>query len=243
MAKKLKQYKDVDIISFLEEKMNDNTVAYKTDFEYDRKMIQAASASNFAVDKDLFWMSRPHGTYCHTSNDVFQQDTFANHVWRYYDYEADKILAFAVRVGETRNKVVYGDVYEMDYRTLVDTLNKESVDHLGTLYVYQDGHEIMASNTLIDLQHLYDVQPIHGPVIHTQECPKDIDELRYVLHEHDRTLDMLEIGEWSPSKQEAPDKSLAAKLRSAQARRAAKAADSGKPKTNVRGMDTALQAR
>ena len=113
----MQKFENVDVIAALSEIMRQNTAFYQSDFDIDKGIIQRAAASNQAVDKTLLWMSRPSGTYCFRERDVFLKDTRQHNAWCFYGEQTrDKILAYAVELTGTKDDIIQGNLYELDYQ-------------------------------------------------------------------------------------------------------------------------------
>ena len=113
----MQKFENVDVIAALSEIMRQNTAFYQSDFDIDKGIIQRAAASNQAVDKTLLWMSRPSGTYCFRERDVFLKDTRQHNTWCFYGEQTrDKILAYAVELTGTKDDIIQGNLYELDYQ-------------------------------------------------------------------------------------------------------------------------------
>ena len=67
----MQQFKNVDVVSFLEQVMKSNTKHHQEDFEVDKKALESAMISDSPDDKYLVWLSRENGTHCLKENDIF----------------------------------------------------------------------------------------------------------------------------------------------------------------------------
>ena len=54
----MQKFECSDLIGCLEKILNINTEHYKTDFEYDRKILYEAAASDNRQDKNFIWLTR-----------------------------------------------------------------------------------------------------------------------------------------------------------------------------------------
>ena len=178
----MKKYIDIDILAFLEARMLENTEHYREDFDCDKKLLTSAVNSSLKEEKVWLWMSRPSGTWCKKENDVFIRGTSAHNTWRFYaEQTRDHIVAYTVELIEMRNSVLYGNVYEMDYRVQVEDVVKYSVSGLGEEVTFSDGfkglfplrrrHFYMIGNSALE----------HGEVISSRALPCDEDQLSAVL--------------------------------------------------------------
>ena len=119
----MRKFESVDIIDTLRKIVNNNTLFYQSDFEYDAETLKSAATNNGYY----LWMSRNSGTWLLDERDVYIHNTYAHNTWLYYsnaDYYGVK--AFAVTVtGKDGDKPI-GDIYELDYKTHLEEVNKAS---------------------------------------------------------------------------------------------------------------------
>lgn len=187
-----KKYLNVDIIAFLEEKMNSNTVNYKTDFDYDKSIISHAAASDRKDDKVLLWMSRPSGTHCQKEHDVFVKDSSAYTTWCYYDGQTDdKILACAVEITGIDNGVVKGNIYDLDYRAHVADVKALSVIPQEYEKVFEDGYVDHASFERSSVGYFTPLVEEHGAIVDSIAVPLDKEMLQDVLRAEKQKRDRL----------------------------------------------------
>ena len=113
----MQQFKNVDVVSFLEQVMKSNTKHHQEDFEIDKKALEFAMRSDSPDDKYLVWLSRENGTHCLKENDIFIKESSAFYTWQQWaePKRDEKIIAFAIHItGSSEGKPI-GDVYELDY--------------------------------------------------------------------------------------------------------------------------------
>ena len=108
MGKSLKKYMDVDIVTFLEEKMKENTKSYQSDFGYDKEIFEKCLKSDRKEDKVLLWLSRPHGTQCVKEHDAFLNGTEGYSTWQYFAEQerGNEYVAFAVELKGVQDGVI-----------------------------------------------------------------------------------------------------------------------------------------
>ncbi len=206
----MKQYRDIDILSFLEEQMRQNTRYYQDNFEIDKKIFARAAASENPEDKTIFWMSRTHGTNCVKEHDVFIQDTSAHKTWCYYGEQTNEnVVAFAVEVKGEKQGVIKGNVYEMDYLASIVEVEDRAVKPLKEVHTFEDGFEYHKpfdrSNSIV-----YSLMEEHGPVKETRTVPADEKELAYILADDKENRNAMKVGNLHQGK---PKKSVLEKLR------------------------------
>ena len=113
----MQQFKNVDVVSFLEQVMKSNTKHHQEDFEIDKKALESAMKSDSPDDKYLVWLSRDNGTHCLKENDIFIKESSAFYTWQQWaePKRDEKIIAFAIHItGSSEGKPI-ADVYELDY--------------------------------------------------------------------------------------------------------------------------------
>lgn len=147
----MQKFENVDVLAALGEIMRQNTAFYRNDFDIDKEIIKRAAASNQAVDKTLLWMSRPSGTYCFRERDVFLKDTRQHNTWRFYGEQTrNKILACAVELTGTKDDIIRGNLYELDYQQhfqhVIDAALLVSVNRL----FYERGSRDIPANQFFD---------------------------------------------------------------------------------------------
>lgn len=114
---------NVDIIAFLGEIVNRNTVAYREDFDIDKDTIRDAAKSDVPEDRRLLWMSRSLGTWCFAEHKVLIRDSMYYNAWRYYiDDPKAGVKAYAVHITGEVDGIVRGDIYPLDYASYCNHL-------------------------------------------------------------------------------------------------------------------------
>ena len=194
-----KRYLNVDLIAFLEEKMKTNTKHYQQDFEIDKEFIRKAAISTHKEDKTLLWLSRPNGTLCVKEHDTFVKDTGAHQSWRFYaEQTADPIIAFAVELTGEKNKAIYGNAYELDYRAHVAKVASHSVNLQAFEKTFEDGYILQVPPDRSSSGFYAPLVEEHGPVIDSLAIPLDKEELNLVLASQKRNRDALGTAEYLP---------------------------------------------
>ncbi len=112
-----KKFENVDVLVTLNRILLKNTAYYRGDFEYDKWIIQKASAYKRAEDKTFLWMCRPCGTYCFAERDVFHNGAPANTTWTYYGrVHSEGILAFVIYLTGCKDGIIMGDIYPVNFK-------------------------------------------------------------------------------------------------------------------------------
>ena len=147
----MQKFENVDVIAALSEIMRQNTAFYQSDFGIDKGIIQRAAASDQAVDKTLLWMSRPSGTYCFRERDVFLKGTRQHNTWRFYGEQTrDKILAYAVELTGTKDDIIRGNLYELDYQQHFRHVIDASLPVGANLLFYERGSRDIPAEQFFD---------------------------------------------------------------------------------------------
>ena len=164
----------IDVLAFLAQVVEENTTGYRSDFQYDVRMLTQAAQEKDMRDRVFYWMSRPNGTWCVKEREVFLQGSGAHSIWTYYADQPEGIRAYRVTITGMEGRKVMGQVIPLDYKTQVRrvTLQYES-GH--TIVVPYDGHRA-SLNT---------VRPGHGTIRTVQYEPDNEAELtRIIMVEH-----------------------------------------------------------
>ena len=126
----MQQFKNVDVVSFLEQVMKSNTKHHQEDFEIDKKILEKAMDSKSLDDKRWLWLSRENGTHCLKESEVFIKNTPSHSTWVYWA-EAnrdEKFVAFAIHIiGKIDGKPL-ANLYELDYHSHVEAIKKGAVE-------------------------------------------------------------------------------------------------------------------
>lgn len=85
----------IDVLAFLAQVVEENTTGYRSDFQYDVRMLTQAAQEKDMRDRVFYWMSRPSGTWCVKEREVFLQGSGAHSIWTYYADQPDLRHTFA----------------------------------------------------------------------------------------------------------------------------------------------------
>lgn len=121
--KPLSKFEYVDVINTLREVMLHNTRHYQSDFEYDARMLTEAARN--LKNQSFLWMSRDSGTWCFPANEVYIENTPANHTWSYYSY-LDHVKAFWIELVQVKDSIVKGNIVELDYQQHLEDITQNS---------------------------------------------------------------------------------------------------------------------
>ena len=121
----LYKLENVDILRFIAEVTEINTISYKTDLKYDIEMLERECAIKDGI-RNFLWMSRNHGTYCLPDEKVYVKGSSAYSIWQYYNGDTDGVLAYYIFIKGKKDAKIYADVYELAYEK-----HKKRVDALA----------------------------------------------------------------------------------------------------------------
>ena len=118
----MRKFEDVDIITVLRKIVDNNTMFYKNDFNYDTETFkQAAEGSHF------LWLSRKSGTDLYHERDAHIRNHEAHYSWQYYtDTAYYGVKAFAVEVLGNNDGRPFGNIYELNYNQHREEVRKNS---------------------------------------------------------------------------------------------------------------------
>lgn len=130
----------IDLLDFLSHVVQENTRAYREDFDYDvQKITQAAQESNME-NRMFYWMSRPCGTWCVKEREVFLRDSEAYQIWTHYEAMPEGIRAYRVVVTGRQDGRIIGDVYPLHYREQVQRVMQAALPIATVEATYPNGY-------------------------------------------------------------------------------------------------------
>ena len=109
----MRAFIDVDVQECLRRVVEENTVHYRTDFEYDIRELKNAAYNGY--HKDFLWMSRESGTHLLGDNHVFLKGVSEHNSWLNYRTHPEEVKAFFVHVEGIRDGKPHGYLAEIDY--------------------------------------------------------------------------------------------------------------------------------
>ena len=177
----------IDIIPFLAEIVEKNTVTHQSDFLLDRKILQGAAWQPHQESRRFLWMSRPCGTNCVLEAEAFQRETDAHITWTHYEYDADHIKAYRVTVApKCAGGLVLGKVQLLNYKEQVQRVKQKALHVQSVKLQFEDGtqYELSHEDYQRQIRGLIDV---HGRVESICFVPENTLELDYVL-QAERTI-------------------------------------------------------
>lgn len=181
------KYMGVDVLSFLEERMLKHVQHYRSDFEIDKGIIQKAAESGRAEDKNLLWMARKNGTWCHKEREVFIRGSGANRVWMNYADQKDEVSsAYGVEITGIENGAVRGNVYELDYMALVGDITSKAVAAKEIEKMFADGYvdQVPIERSKSPYYRLLIAE--HGDIVNSRTISHDDERIDDVLSEQRR---------------------------------------------------------
>jgi len=133
---------NIDILSFLENIMLNNTTLYQEDFQFDVSRLTAAAQAPKLEGRSFYWMSRSCGTWCLNERNIFIRETFEHSAWTIYKDGADKVKAFRVMVtGEDQGRPT-GNVYPINYKAQVPRIMKNAIHAENVTLTFLSGQSI-----------------------------------------------------------------------------------------------------
>ncbi len=194
----MRKYLDVSVVEFLQKVVDKNTETYQEDFEIDKVIFSEVADGGRLEGNVWLWMSRQHGTQCMSEQEVFVKDSPAYSTWCYYDndFASEKVKAFAVEVNDAKDGVVYGNVYELDYKAHVADVRRCAVETGMVHKVFQDGYVDQVSPERSCYGYYAGLVEEHGAIVDSLWAPKDEGKLADVLRIQKQSRDRLRVGEY-----------------------------------------------
>lgn len=192
----MKKYLNVSIEDFLQSIVNSNTKNFRSDFEIDKQMFLAAAERNWKQDKVFLWMSRENGTHCVREYEAFIKDSAAHTTWKHYaDTDSEHIVAYAVELTGYNNGVLFGNIYELDYKAHVADMINKAVEPLEVQKFFEDGFVSHAPLERSSYGYYTGLVEEHGSIIDSLFVPVDEERLTNILAAQGR-----ERNTYSPAK-------------------------------------------
>lgn len=158
-------FKDINIIDFLQQVVNNNTIVYATDFKYDKQtLLNTIGGENF------FWLSRSTGTCLVNEEEVYILDTVESNMWTNYNKKNDSVEAFFISVNKVVDGVVLGNVLEIDYEKHIDYISKHSEVAKEVLITFKDDVKFFDISEYRNK--LYWLGETYGPILSTKYIPR-----------------------------------------------------------------------
>lgn len=174
----MQKFECSDLIGSLEKILNINTEHYKTDFDYDRKILYEAAASDNRQDKTFIWLTRAHGTHCFNERDLFIKDTPSYTTLQYWKGNAsENIKAYAVEVESVKNGKLSGSVYDLDYEQYADMVKNNAINGAAKTVTYDRGQCTYS----FDKNVLGALHPKYGNIQKVEYLPSDSEMLKNIL--------------------------------------------------------------
>lgn len=130
----------IDVLAFLAQVVEENTTGYRSDFQYDVRMLTQAAQEKDMRDRVFYWMSRPSGTWCVKEREVFLQGSGAHSIWTYYADQPEGIRAYRVTITGMEGRKVMGQVIPLDYKTQVRRVQEQAIPATALTLQYESGH-------------------------------------------------------------------------------------------------------
>ena len=194
----MKKYLDVPLIEFLQKIVDDNVESYREDFDLDKEIFAEVAVGGRLSGNVWLWMTRQHGTQCMSEQEVFVKDSPAYSTWCYFDndFVGEKIKAYAVEVSGVKEGVVYGNVYELDYKAHVAEVQRSAVQALEVHKVFEDGYvdRVAPEGSCYGYYSRLVEEP--GHIVDSRWAPVDEAELSHVLSRQKNARDKLRVGKY-----------------------------------------------
>lgn len=174
----------IDVLMFLAQVLEENTTGYRSDFQYDVRMLTQAAQEKDMKDRVFYWMSRPNGTWCVKEREVFLQGSGAHSIWTYYADQPEGIRAYRVTITGMEGQKVMGQVIPLDYKTQVRRVQEQAIPATALTLQYESGHTIVVPYDGHQAS-LNTVRPGHGTIRTVRYEPDNEAELtRIIMVEH-----------------------------------------------------------
>ena len=176
----MKAFVDVDIQECLRRVVDENTLYYKTDFEYDIGKLKNAMYSHSS--KHLLWFSRESGTHCFDERQVYLTPSYANNTWLYYQMYAEQIKAFYIEVSDFREGRAFGSLVLLDYQEHCKQVKEQMRPAQIAIVTFQDGFKRTFDVGEFE-ENRDSIRDKYGPHSFIEyDRPHDMNDLIYHIH-------------------------------------------------------------
>lgn len=140
----------VDILEVMGRIVDVHTVHFKSDFDIDRCILEAAAGKEERQDRIFLWMCRENGTWCLRERDIFLKDTREHNTFCFYaEQTSEPVLCYAVEVTGIVDGIVSGDIYTLDYQKHYEYMKKAAIGSWSVTLVYEHGERTQAAGKAI----------------------------------------------------------------------------------------------
>lgn len=135
------KFENVDVLDALERIVDIHTRYYREDFDLDKELLSKMAASDMVADRHFIWLCRPCGTHSLRERDCYLEESRENKVLHFYlEQTKDPVLAYAVELTGVSDGKVMGNIYELDYPTLVERSKLLTCPIHAVTVSFEDGH-------------------------------------------------------------------------------------------------------
>lgn len=130
-----------DLFAVLGELIEYNVKHYKSDFEYDKKILKSAVQE---TEKDFIWFTRDNGTQCVNERLAYIDGTFGHAECSTF-LGGDSTKAYYVHVDGRKNGKVSGSVYPVDHMKLYNEIMENKVPAHQVKLTPREGEPVILS--------------------------------------------------------------------------------------------------
>lgn len=172
----MKAFISVDIQECLRRVVEENTLYYKADFEYDIGDLK--NTISVLAPKNFLWMSRESGTYCFPERDVYLTPSYANQTWLNYRGHPEEIKAFYVEADSFKDGRVLGSLVALDYRSHCAQVQETMQPVHFAKVTFKDG--VRRTFEISEFEKSRDsLRQDYGPYTYEYDSSSDMDSLMY----------------------------------------------------------------
>ncbi len=190
----MNKFENVDVLASLQQIMQQNTAAFQSDFDIDKKILTRAAKSKNAEDRVYLWFSRPNGTHCLRERDVFLRGTREHNTFRFYHEQTkERVLAYAVVLSGMESGKVKGSIYELDYAAKAELAIQTALRTDNNRLIYENGSRELPK------EYRFEATPDreYGKFVRYEAVPHDPDALRDLLRDESRKRERLKPGKFN----------------------------------------------
>lgn len=124
----MQKFENVDLLDCLEKIMNLNVKCYNWEFPHAVKLLNEALRSDNSKNKNLLCFQCSNGTHCCYEKEVFIKNSPSNILFAYEgERRKHTPIVYAISVKEQIDRKIIGNLYLVDYQTMIDFINHNEI--------------------------------------------------------------------------------------------------------------------
>lgn len=176
----MQKFENVDLLDCLEKIMNLNVKCYSWEFPHAVKLLNEALRSDNSKNKNLLCFQCSNGTHCCYEKEVFIKNSPSNILFSYEEKRRKHTpIVYAISVKEQIDRKIIGNLYLLDYQTMIDFINRNEITADKKILHY-DKKDLVVNFGKRPLENEYTE---YGQYIGMEYIPNEPEKLNTTLNE------------------------------------------------------------